>query len=59
MEGLGGFLFFMLLIVAVFAFLMPFFVFRIRNEVIETNRKLQTLIVLIKGNDGQRPPVIK
>lgn len=37
------------LVVAILLFLMPFFVLRIRNEMIEMNRKMERLIEAVGG----------
>lgn len=48
--GIGSLILLLFLfVVAVLAFLMPFFVFRIRNEVIAVNRKLDRLIDLLSA----------
>ena len=50
MEGLYLLLPILILIYAIVTFLLPFFVLRIRNELISTNKKLDTLISLAKGD---------
>ncbi len=53
MEGLGtlsGIATIFILIVAALAFLMPFFVLRIRNEMISMNQKMSELIKILGGN---------
>lgn len=40
-----------MLIVGILAFLMPFFVLRIRNEVIEANKKLTEIIEHLEANN--------
>jgi hypothetical protein len=53
MEGVGalyGIWWIFLLIVAILALLMPFFVFRIRNEMISMNKKMSVLIELLSGS---------
>jgi hypothetical protein len=53
MEGLGslsGIAAIFILIVAVLAFLMPFFVLRIRNEMISMNQKMSELVKILGGN---------
>lgn len=50
MEGLGslsGIVIIIILIAAVLAFLMPFFVFRIRNEMISMNQKMTELVKIL------------
>lgn len=42
--------FIVLFIVAMIGILMPFFIFRIRNEAIKTNKKIDILIELISSN---------
>jgi hypothetical protein len=39
-----------LLILAIMALFMPFFVFRIRNEMISMNQKMSVLIELLSGS---------
>ena len=54
MEDLGalsGIVTIIILIVAVLAFLMPFFVFRIRNEMISMNQKMTELIKILGSNN--------
>ena len=55
MEGMGalyGIWSIFALIVAILALLMPFFVFRIRNEMISMNKKMSVLIELLSGSKG-------
>jgi len=40
-----------IIIAGVFMFLMPFFVFKIRNQIIEMNKKMNQVIKLIGGQD--------
>ena len=54
MESLGEFsaiVTVFLIIVAILAFLMPFFVLRIRNEMIKLNEKMTKVIELLGGKD--------
>ena len=48
-----GFIFIaiLLIILAVLAILMPFFVLKIRNETISINKKLSTIITLLGGSE--------
>lgn len=41
-----------LIIVAILSLLMPFFVLRIRNELISMNKKMSELIELLAGQSG-------
>ena len=41
-----------LIIVAVLAFLMPFFIFKIRNQVVKMNDKMDTIIELLSNMLG-------
>jgi hypothetical protein len=41
------------LIIAVMAIAMPFFVFRIRNEVISMRKKMDTMIKLLQAIKGE------
>ncbi len=53
MEGLGalsGIATIFILIAIVLAFLIPFFVFRIRNEMISMNQKMSELVRILGGN---------
>jgi len=53
MDGTTGFFGFgsiLILIVMVFTVLLPFFVFKIRNEVVKMNKKMDQIINLL-GND--------
>jgi preprotein translocase subunit Sec63 len=43
----GGTIFIFVLITAILAFLMPFFVFRIRNEIISMNQKISKLVKIM------------
>lgn len=50
MEGLGAFsgiVTIVILIAAVLAFFLPFFVLRIRNEIISMNRKMTELVKIL------------
>ncbi|MBC2704860.1 hypothetical protein [Desulfobacula sp.] len=54
MEGLGAFsgiVTIVILIAAVLAFLMPFFIFRIRNEIISMNQKMTELVKILGGSN--------
>lgn len=37
---------------AVLAFCMPFFVFKIRNQVVEINKKLSQIVYLLENKSG-------
>lgn len=52
--SVGSLLVLFILITAILAFLMPFFVLRIRNEIISMNKKMSKLISLLEnsGEDG-------
>ncbi len=55
MENVGGafgFMSIIMIIGAVFLFLLPFFVFKIRNQVIEMNKKMSQIIKLLGGQAG-------
>jgi len=52
--GLGSGLGLFFLIVAIMAMLMPFFVFRIRNEIISLNKKMSELISLLADSKNER-----
>ncbi|MFH1215995.1 MAG: Ran-binding zinc finger domain-containing protein [Pseudomonadota bacterium] len=47
MAGLGIIYVFFIIAAAVLAFFVPFFIFRIRNETIKTNKKLDQIIDLL------------
>ena len=47
LSGLGGLAALFVITGAILAILLPFFVYRIRNEIISINEKLSTLIRLI------------
>jgi len=49
MEGLG-ILGILIIVCAIMTLLLPFFVFRIRNEMISMNKKMTTLINLLQNN---------
>ena len=52
MEAFGAFYIIVaifLIIVAILSLLMPFFVLRIRNEIISMNKKMSELIELLAG----------
>ncbi|MBL7205580.1 MAG: zinc ribbon domain-containing protein [Desulfobacteraceae bacterium] len=54
MEGLGIFaiaIYLLLFVAAILALLMPFFVLRIRNEMISINKKMSTLINLLQNSE--------
>lgn len=54
MEGLGtlpGILIIFIIIAVVLACLMPFFVFRIRNEMISMNQKMEELLKILGGSN--------
>lgn len=54
MEGLGslsGIVIIIVFIAAVLAFLMPFFVLRIRNEIISMNLKMTELVKILGGGN--------
>ena len=56
MEGLlagSGILTIIVFVVAVLAFLMPFFVLKIRNQVVSINQKMDTIIELLGGESGE------
>lgn len=56
MEALGGLyliVWLFLIVAAILAFLMPFFVLRIRNEMIKLNKNMSQLIELLSGQRGQ------
>ena len=60
MEGLTGVtaLFYvafavLCLVVSILAFFLPFFVLRIRNESIETNRQLRTIVSMLTKNESK------
>jgi len=53
MEAFGAFsgiIVLFLIIAAILAFLLPFFVFRIRNEMISMNKKMSVLIQALSDN---------
>lgn len=55
MEGLGalsGFVTIIFIIAAILAFMMPFFVLRIRNEIISMNQKMTELVKILGGNNS-------
>ena len=55
MEAIGalsGGVSLIILIAAILAFLLPFFVFRIRNKVISIDRKMDVIIELLAGGSG-------
>ena len=55
MEAIGalsGGVSLIILIAAILAFLLPFFVFRIRNKVISIDRKMDVIIELRAGGSG-------
>jgi predicted nucleic-acid-binding Zn-ribbon protein len=54
MEGLGalsGIVSILILIAVILAFLMPFFVLRIRNEIISMNQKMAELVKILGGTN--------
>ena len=56
MEALGifGLAFYLLIVVAaILALLMPFFVLRIRNEMISMNNKMTTLIDILRNSESK------
>jgi len=67
MEALGalsGIFFLFMVVVAILAFLLPFFVLRIRNEMIKLNENMVRVIELLGGqslhdNGGQGNPTKK
>jgi cell division protein FtsL len=56
MGGVGALLYILvtifLLIAAILAILMPFFVLRIRNELIEMNQKISQMVEILGGKDA-------
>jgi len=60
MEGFGalsGIVTIIILIAAVLAFLMPFFVFRIRNEIISMNKKMTELLKIFARNENNHSDI--
>jgi hypothetical protein len=55
MKALGIFslaVYVLILVAAVLALLMPFFVLRIRNEIISMNKKMTALINILRDNES-------
>ena len=71
MNGIGGMavggaamvLWIILIIAAILLFLLPFFVFKIRNQVVEINLKMSKIIELIstpaKSEEAAKIPAVK
>jgi hypothetical protein len=65
MEPIGALYFvvtFFLILAGILALMMPFFVFRIRNELILMNKKMSQLIEILSGVQdvaGERAPIEK
>jgi uncharacterized membrane protein len=57
MGAFSGVITIFVLIAIVLAFLMPFFVLRIRNELISMNRKMARLIELLSAREDARGEV--
>ena len=51
MGGFSGIVTIVILIAVVLAFLMPFFVLRIRNELISMNQKMTELVKILGGSN--------
>jgi hypothetical protein len=51
--GLGLIIILVLLVAAVLAFLIPFFILKIRNEVISINGKMDIIIKLLRGESAK------
>jgi len=47
----GGIIVVFLIVVAILAFLMPFFVFKIRNEMVKLNTNMDIVIKLLKKKE--------
>ena len=60
LMGLSFILWIVGLVAAVMLFLMPFFVFRIRNELIELTRIHKRILVLVEAvvPDSKKPPTV-
>ncbi len=59
MQGLAVLVIVFSIVFGIMAVFVPFFVFRIRNETIDINRRLQIIIDLMRQERLQQPPVIK
>jgi len=57
MVEISGMLLLFVLIGSILAFLLPFFVLRIRNEIISINKKLSTLIDILSEAKGENTKV--
>jgi hypothetical protein len=57
-AGIGGFLglgiFVFLIFVAIFSLFIPFFVYRIKNEIIRTNRKLEGIAEMLRTDGHEK-----
>jgi len=49
MAGLSGFILILIIIAVILLVLLPFFVLRIRNELISMNQKVSSLVELLGG----------
>ena len=56
LMGAGGLMVLLWLVFVVFLFLLPFFVLKIRNEVVAMNRKMDAIICLLGEEKAARSP---
>lgn len=56
LMGAGGLMALLWLVFAVFLFLLPFFVLKIRNEVVAMNKKMDTIIALLGAEKAAQDP---